>query len=116
MQSSDGSCGRSLPSAVRLSHSPLSSPHPLNKMPPGNTPSQDESNSPEQASGSAFSLENILSGDHENIEHPTAPKEALTSAGGWDEEAAHEKVAQGFCVECEGVYDQHGRLCACSGS
>ncbi|KAH9899505.1 hypothetical protein C8Q73DRAFT_743433 [Cubamyces lactineus] len=70
-------------------------------MPPGNTPSQDESISHEQASGSSFSLKNILSGDHENIEHPTAPKEALTGAGGWDEETAHENVAQGFCVECE---------------
>ncbi|CDO69564.1 hypothetical protein BN946_scf184759.g4 [Trametes cinnabarina] len=61
----------------------------------------DQAKSPEDPSAVAFSLENILSGDHENIEHPTAPKEALTSAGGWEEEAAHEDVAQGFCVECE---------------
>ena len=51
-----------------------------------------------------FSLENILTGDHENIEHPeTATKEALKAAGGWDEEEGQEDVAQGFCVECEGV-------------
>ncbi|KAI0355352.1 hypothetical protein OH77DRAFT_1589828 [Trametes cingulata] len=70
-------------------------------MPPGNTPSHDESKPEEPTPGQAFSLENILSGDHENIEHPTAAKEALTSAGGWDEEIAYETVAQGFCVECE---------------
>ncbi|KAL7282659.1 hypothetical protein ACG7TL_004132 [Trametes sanguinea] len=66
-------------------------------------PSSDETTPQAEPSGNTFSLENILSGDHENIEHPTAPKEALTSAGGWDEETAHENVAQGFCVECEGA-------------
>ncbi|KAI0371601.1 hypothetical protein BV20DRAFT_184977 [Pilatotrama ljubarskyi] len=70
-------------------------------MPPGNTASHDEVEPHEPTPGQAFSLENILSGDHENIEHPTAPKEALTPTGGWDEETAHENVAQGFCVECE---------------
>ncbi|KAL1940031.1 hypothetical protein VTO73DRAFT_9366 [Trametes versicolor] len=71
-------------------------------MPPGNTASHEEAEPKGESSGQAFSLENILSGDHENIEHPTAPKEALTSAGGWDEETAgQETVAHGFCVECE---------------
>lgn len=74
-------------------------------MPPGNTASHEEAAPQGESSGQAFSLENILSGDHENIEHPTAPKEALTSAGGWDEETAGQEnnVAHGFCVECEGA-------------
>ncbi|KAI0722309.1 hypothetical protein C8T65DRAFT_628916 [Cerioporus squamosus] len=58
----------------------------------------------QQGAGSskhAFSLENILSVDHDSVEHPTASKDALTSAGGWDEEAGQEHVAAGFCVECE---------------
>ncbi|KAI0722589.1 hypothetical protein C8Q76DRAFT_719284 [Earliella scabrosa] len=49
----------------------------------------------------AFSLENILGADHESVEHPTATKEALTGANGWDEETGQQHVAQGFCVECE---------------
>ena len=51
----------------------------------------------------AFSLENILGADHESVEHPTATKEALTGANGWDEETGQQHVAQGFCVECEGT-------------
>ncbi len=60
-----------------------------------------------EAAGSskhAYSLENILGADHENVEHPTAAKEAPTAAGGWDEEeTGQQQVTQGFCVECEGA-------------
>ncbi|KAI0758224.1 hypothetical protein C8Q74DRAFT_1210141 [Fomes fomentarius] len=52
-----------------------------------------------EAAGSskhAYSLENILGADHENVEHPP------TAAGGWDEEdTGQQQVTQGFCVECE---------------
>ncbi|KAI0832775.1 hypothetical protein BC628DRAFT_1309430 [Trametes gibbosa] len=70
-------------------------------MPPGNTVSSEEAETKRESSGNTFSLENILGADHENIEHPTASKEALTPAGGWDEETVQTRVAQGFCVECE---------------
>ena len=50
-----------------------------------------------------FSLENILGQDHESIEHPSATDEPQTAAEGWDEEAAQEHAAQGFCIECEGA-------------
>ena len=64
-------------------------------------PSQDESVG---TSKQAFSLENILGDNHENIEHPaTATNEAANVAGGWDEEAGQEHIALGFCVECEGA-------------
>ena len=53
-------------------------------MASGSATTQDASASTSQQT---FSLENILTGDHENIEHPeTATKEALKAAGGWDEE------------------------------
>ena len=81
----------------------FSTPPSTPKMPPGNTASHDEPNTNGESSAHTFSLENILGGDHENIEHPTASKEALTPSGGWDEEAGQESVAQGFCVECEGA-------------
>ncbi|KAI0775892.1 hypothetical protein BD413DRAFT_648770 [Trametes elegans] len=82
-------------------------------MAPGNTQSQDASVARDGAGGQTFSLENILGGDHENIEHPTAPKEALTPTGGWDEETGQERVAQGFCVECEDQPAQvHCETCA----
>ena len=64
-------------------------------------PSQDVSVG---TSKQAFSLENILGDDHENIEHPaTATNEASGAASGWDEEAGQEHIALGFCVECEGA-------------
>ncbi|EJF62276.1 hypothetical protein DICSQDRAFT_58739 [Dichomitus squalens LYAD-421 SS1] len=68
-------------------------------MASGSTTTQEESAG---TSKQTFSLENILSGDHENIEHPeTATKEALKATGGWDQEEGQEEVSQGFCVECE---------------
>ena len=64
-------------------------------------PSQDESVG---TSKQAFSLENILGDNHENIEHPaTATNEAANVAGGWDEEAGQDNIALGFCVECGGA-------------
>ncbi|KAI0751140.1 hypothetical protein C8Q80DRAFT_1268425 [Daedaleopsis nitida] len=66
--------------------------------------SSDSTPDPAEGAGSskhAFSLENILGADHENVEHPTAPEEALTNSGGSDEEDGQQQVAHGFCVECE---------------
>ncbi|TFK77738.1 hypothetical protein K466DRAFT_508157, partial [Polyporus arcularius HHB13444] len=65
--------------------------------------SGDETTQQEVAGSSkhAFSLENILGTEHEHVEHPTASKDVLTGASGWDEEAGLEHVASGFCVECE---------------
>ncbi|KAF6762017.1 hypothetical protein DFP72DRAFT_877769 [Ephemerocybe angulata] len=40
-----------------------------------------------------FTLENILSENHENIEP--------THAEGWDEETTEKPIAEGFCTECE---------------
>ncbi|KAJ7246544.1 hypothetical protein B0H12DRAFT_1126079 [Mycena haematopus] len=46
----------------------------------------------------AFSLDNILSGNHENIvEHPGVNGVPV----GWDEEAAPKSVEEGTCIECE---------------
>ncbi|KDQ64447.1 hypothetical protein JAAARDRAFT_28076 [Jaapia argillacea MUCL 33604] len=52
---------------------------------------------PHETNG-VFSLENILGGDHESLEHPTATD---IPAEGWDEESTAKAVAQGYCVECE---------------
>ena len=66
--------------------------------------STDNSEEPAGPSKTAFSLENILGADHENVEHPTVPSDSLhASAEGWDEETGQEHTAQGFCVECEGT-------------
>jgi len=51
-----------------------------------------------QKEAPGFSLDNILNGDHENLEHPTA-KDA--PEGGWDEESRNASAAPGFCIECE---------------
>ncbi|KAJ6451499.1 hypothetical protein C8R47DRAFT_1170128 [Mycena vitilis] len=48
--------------------------------------------------GPAFSLNNILSENHEHIEHPGTNG---VPVGGWDEEEAPKPVAEGNCVECE---------------
>ncbi|KAJ7872044.1 hypothetical protein B0H13DRAFT_2059711 [Mycena leptocephala] len=49
--------------------------------------------------GPTFSLNNILSENHENIEHPGING---VSVGGWDEEEASAKpVEEGTCIECE---------------
>ncbi|EPQ59895.1 hypothetical protein GLOTRDRAFT_24934, partial [Gloeophyllum trabeum ATCC 11539] len=45
-----------------------------------------------------FSLQNILSANHENVEHPTAKD---GPAEGWDEETSGKAPVEGFCVECE---------------
>ncbi|KAG6828492.1 hypothetical protein H0H92_007807 [Tricholoma furcatifolium] len=53
-----------------------------------------------------FNLENILSDNHEAIEHPGTVENGV-SATGWDEEVTEAQVAEGFCVECE---DQPAQL------
>ncbi|GLB34139.1 putative protein of unknown function (DUF2009) [Lyophyllum shimeji] len=47
-----------------------------------------------------FSLETILSDDHETVEHPGTRINDVTAAG-WDEETSEKPVDEGFCVECE---------------
>lgn len=48
----------------------------------------------------AFSLENILSENHEAVEElGSVPRESAT---GWDEEEAEKPLVDGYCVECEG--------------
>jgi len=49
----------------------------------------------------AFLLENILGENHEFVEHPAASDRAAT---GWDEEEIERPVAEGYCVECEGMH------------
>ncbi|KAF8076739.1 hypothetical protein FPV67DRAFT_1472507, partial [Lyophyllum atratum] len=46
----------------------------------------------------AFSLETILSNNHEAVEHPGSNGVAPT---GWDEEVPENVAVEGFCVECE---------------
>ncbi|KAF5363985.1 hypothetical protein D9756_000251 [Leucocoprinus leucothites] len=49
-----------------------------------------------------FSLENILSDNHDSIEHPTVNGDgASTPAGGWDEEDIERPPVEGYCIECE---------------
>ena len=49
----------------------------------------------------AFSLETILSDDHEAVEHP-GRSDGQPAASGWDEETIETPVIEGYCVECEG--------------
>ncbi|TFK43820.1 hypothetical protein BDQ12DRAFT_196450 [Crucibulum laeve] len=63
------------------------------------SPGQDGGTPSNPATGT-FSLENILSENHDTIEHPNV--DSATPAEGWDEEEVAEKPAvEGFCVECE---------------
>ncbi|KAG6843722.1 hypothetical protein H0H87_009341 [Tephrocybe sp. NHM501043] len=48
----------------------------------------------------AFTLETILSDNHEAVEHPGTLSNGI-SATGWDEEVAENHAAEGFCIECE---------------
>ena len=52
-------------------------------------------------SNGTFSLENILGENHDAVEHP-GPKHTQ-AATGWDEEETEKPLAEGYCVECEGV-------------
>lgn len=48
-----------------------------------------------------FSLDNILSENHESLEHPKY-REEDKPLGGWDEEVVEKPLVEGYCVECEG--------------
>ncbi|KAF9450676.1 hypothetical protein P691DRAFT_664810 [Macrolepiota fuliginosa MF-IS2] len=49
-----------------------------------------------------FSLENILSNNHDAIEHPTGTSGVTsTPAEGWDEEDTEKPPVEGYCIECE---------------
>ena len=56
----------------------------------------------ESAKGS-FSLENILNGHHDEVEHPTIPASEGAPTG-WDEEQTEKPPLNGYCIECEGLY------------
>ena len=62
----------------------------------------DENDSPAEEHGShAFKLDAILNGDDDELDESDAVDKA---EGGWDEEAkVDEAVAEGFCIECEGI-------------
>ncbi|KAG6910775.1 hypothetical protein DXG01_007662 [Tephrocybe rancida] len=47
-----------------------------------------------------FTLETILSDNHETVEHPGTLSNGI-SVTGWDEEVPENTAAEGFCVECE---------------
>ncbi|KAG6850643.1 hypothetical protein H0H93_010835 [Arthromyces matolae] len=50
----------------------------------------------------SFTLESILSDNHEAVEHPgTLTNGSAVSAVGWDEEGVENQAAEGYCVECE---------------
>jgi len=52
-------------------------------------------------SNGTFSLENILGENHDAVEHPGT--ENTQAATGWDQEETEKPLAEGYCVECEGV-------------
>ncbi|KAF9021536.1 hypothetical protein BDZ89DRAFT_1071382, partial [Hymenopellis radicata] len=65
------------------------------------------SSSSTATTNSKFSLENILSDEHESVEHPKA-------ADGWEEEIPEKAPVEGYCIECE---DQPAELlCVSCGS
>ena len=72
-------------------------------LPPGLESSATNS-TPSHVPNGAFSLENILGENHDAVEHP-ATAIAEKASVGWDEEDTAEiPLADGYCVECEGVY------------
>jgi hypothetical protein len=54
---------------------------------------------PETAAPDAFSLDTILNGDAETLEHPDFKDKPET---GWNEETKQGELAEGYCIECEG--------------
>ncbi|KAF9006664.1 hypothetical protein BDQ17DRAFT_1352168 [Cyathus striatus] len=57
---------------------------------------------PQEESGRAgtFSLQNILSENHQVVEHPGSLGVSAASTG-WDEEETEKPLVEGYCVECE---------------
>jgi hypothetical protein len=63
-------------------------------------PAAEHLSDPEKPPNGAFSLENILGADHDNLEHPKfRGKNHLVRD---DSEATENFAAEGFCIECEG--------------
>ena len=56
-------------------------------------------------SDGTFSLENILGENHDTVEHPGT--EHTQAATGWDEEETEKPLAEGYCVECEGLSQKY---------
>ncbi|KAH9482942.1 UPF0652 protein [Psilocybe cubensis] len=73
----------------------MSETHP----PPGLEPATGINGALPVATNGTFSLQNILSENHDEIEHPGT--ECTESGTGWDEEDAEKPLVDGFCVECE---------------
>lgn len=53
------------------------------------------------ATNGAFSLENILGENHDEVQYLTA---RATPATGWDEEDTERPLVEGYCIECEGNF------------
>ena len=88
---------------------PLSNLHPLGFLLPAMSETG-SSNGLKIGAGSldstingAFSLENILGDNHDEVQH-LASRVAPTT--GWDEENIERPLAEGYCVECEGNFYQ----------
>ena len=63
-------------------------------------PNQPPSEDATKAASASFSLAAVLSGDDDNLAHPTA-KEVPDEE--WVEINRDGSVAEGYCVECEGA-------------
>lgn len=82
--------------------------------PQTNSSSQVNVNESQTNGHAVFSLENILSDDHDSIEHPTViGGVASASTGGWDEEDIDQPPVEGYCIECEGIYSMPYHLAQC---
>ncbi|PPQ75909.1 hypothetical protein CVT26_000174, partial [Gymnopilus dilepis] len=69
--------------------------------PPGLEPSSESNASSSATTSGAFSLQNILSENHDEIPEQTPANRSEGASGGWDEEETEKPVAEGYCIECE---------------
>ncbi|TFK55642.1 hypothetical protein OE88DRAFT_1652049 [Heliocybe sulcata] len=76
---------------------PQCSLSPASTAPMSSPPAVADGNKPPES----FSLANILSENHENVEHPTAKDAPEEGTEGWDEESSGKPLVEGYCVECE---------------
>ena len=60
-------------------------------------------NGADKSTKGSFSLESILNGHHDEVEHPTIPT-SEDAPTGWDEEQTERPLLNGYCIECEGLY------------
>lgn len=64
---------------------------------------EDQAQPAEAGTNGAFSLQNILSDNHSDIEAPSK------ASNGLDEDAPERGAEEGFCIECEGACIQRVR-------